>query len=135
MGKTALSNLRVTAEGSNIEFSQSPATFVGNFEAGKNEYYDLSIIPVQAGPVEGNVVFTFENAAGEETRIERPFSFTAQEMPAVEVPDGGEMPAEGAGSPYTKYIIGAAVVAAIAAFVIFKKRRKKKMDDSLDIEI
>ena len=135
MGKTALSNLRVTAEGSNIEFSQSPATFVGNFEAGKNEYYDLSIIPVQAGPVEGNVVFTFENAAGEETRIEKPFSFTAQEMPAVEVPDGGEMPAEGAGSPYTRYIIGAAVVAAIAAFVIFKKRRKKKMDDSLDIEI
>lgn len=134
MGKTALSNLRVTAEGTNLDFSQSPATFVGNFEAGKNEYYDLSITPINQGPVEGKVIFTFENAAGEESKIEKPFSFIAQEMPVVDMPDDGEMMPDNSNSKYIKYGIGAALLAA-GAFIIYKKRKKKKMDDSLDIEI
>jgi len=134
MGKTALSNLRVTAEGTNIDFSESPATFVGNFEAGKNEYYDLSITPINQGPVEGKVIFTFENAAGEESKIEKPFSFIAQEMPVVDMPEDGEMIPENTNTKYIRYIIGAALLAA-GAFIIYKKRKKKKMDDSLDIEI
>lgn len=135
MGKTALSNLRVTAEGTNLEFSQSPATFVGNFEAGKNEYYDLSIIPISEGPVEGNVVFTFENTAGEESRIEKPFSFTAQEMPVVDEPIDGEIPPENTMSKKNIALIAGAFIAAVAGFIVFKKHKKKKMDDSLDIEI
>ncbi|MGB5824702.1 MAG: hypothetical protein WBH44_11570 [Proteocatella sp.] len=135
MGKTPLTNLRVTAEGKNLEFSQSPSVYVGNLAAGKNEYYDLSITPVEGGPVEGKVIFSFENAAGEESNIEKEFKFTAAEMPVPEIPEGEEIPEEGASKPYTKYIIGGLILAAIAGFAGYKKHKKKKMDDSLNIEI
>lgn len=135
MGKTPLTNLKVTAEGTNLEFSQSPSTFVGNFEAGKNEYYDLSIIPLAPGEVEGKVIFTFENSAGEQSEVKKEFKFTATEMPAPEIPEGEEVPEDGMSKPFTKYIIGAIVLAAILGFVGYKKHKKKKMDDSLNIDI
>lgn len=134
MGKTQLNNLKVTAKGTNLEFSQSPSTFVGKFDAGKNEYYDLSIIPTEAGPVEGNVIFTFENATGEETTIEKPFKFEAQTMPEPEVPEG-EVPADTGTGSKKLYIIAGAVVAAILGFIFYRKHKKKKMDESLNIDI
>lgn len=136
MGKTALTNLRVTAEGTNIEFSQSPSVYVGNLAAGKNEYYDLSITPLSAGPVEGKIIFTFENAEAQESRVEKEFKFTAEEMYMPEITDGEEIPGGGASNPNTKYyIIGVLAAAAIAVFIGYRKHKKKKMDDSLNIEI
>lgn len=134
MGKTQLNNLRVTAEGTNLEFSQSPNTFVGKFDAGKNEYYDLSIIPLEEGAVEGKVIFTFENATGEETQVEKAFNFTAQAMPEPEIPEG-ELPIEENTGSKKIYAILAIIVAAGAGFVFYKKHKKKKMDKSLDIDI
>ena len=134
MGKTQLNNLKVTAKGTNLEFSQSPSTFVGKFDAGKNEYYDLSIIPTEAGPVEGNVIFTFENATGEETTIEKPFKFEAQIMPEPEIPEG-EIPEDTGIGLKKVYLIVGAVVVAILGFIFYKKHKKKKMDESLNIDI
>lgn len=134
MGKTQLNNLRVTAEGTNLEFSQSPNTFVGKFDTGKNEYYDLSIIPLEEGPVEGKVIFTYEDTTGAETKVEKEFKFTAQKMPEPEVPEG-EIPVEDNSGKKKMYIIAGGIVAAILGFIFYKKHKKKKMDKSLDIDI
>ena len=62
-------------------------------ESGSSDSYDFSFIPRSAGTMDGKVVFTFEDASGEEQTIERPFSFQVmEEMPVFD--PGGMMPEE-----------------------------------------
>lgn len=133
MGKTAISNLKITAEGNGIEFPTSPNQFVGNFEPGKNDYYDLNFIPNQAGPVDGRVIFTFEDSSGETKTIEQVFTFNAMEMPIIEEPINPEIPEE-PGSSKMKYVyLGLAVVLGVGGYAGFRHYKKKK-DDDLNIE-
>lgn len=133
LGKTAISNLKVTAEGNGIDFPMSPNQFVGNFEPGKNDYYDLSFIPNQVGPIDGNVIFTFEDSSGEVKTISQVFNFNVIEMPFIEEPFEPEFPVEEAASnkKYIYYGLGAG--ALVAGYFGFRHYKKKKADD-LNIE-
>lgn len=139
MGKAKMFNLMVNVEG---EFATEDANmFVGDFDAGQSEDFEAGIIPEAEGPVEGKVVFTYEDADGNVSTKEVPFSYQA--MPAEEeepidmdMGEGemgqfgeGEMPGmEGeSGSSKTLWIVlGVVVVAGIAGFVIYKKKKKAK---------
>lgn len=134
MGKTAISNLRITAEGEGFKFSQPPSQYVGNFDAGKNNYYDLTITPEKEGEIGGKIIFTFENASGESQKIEKEFKFTALSAPPVEpkVPENEENSKKGGFKGLIPFGIGGGVI--ILGITLYKKHKKAKYDKELDIE-
>ena len=131
MGKSTLNNLIISAEG-DFEFPQSTKTFVGKLEAGKNDYYDLALIPTHPGEADGKLIFSFEDSSGKEIVIEKPFRLIAGEMPPMEPTD--EIPMEEPGLTTLQKVgigVGAAVLAG--ALVLYR-RKKKKQKDILDID-
>ncbi len=133
-GKTMLSNLRVSAEG-DFDTMESTNYFVGNMESGKSDSYDFGFTPRQGGTMEGKIIFTYEDASGDEQILERPFSFQVmEEMPVF---DPGMMPDEAAAGGGSKlpWII-AAILALLAGGGVFawKKIRKKKIHQEMEID-
>ena len=139
MGKSTLYNLMVKAEG---DFQvQGSAYFVGNFDPGRTDYFDATIVPNAAGEVKGHIVFTFEDAAGKTSEIRKEFSVNAIEM-NFDMPMEGmpyeEMPQEMEGGKkfYENPIVlaGAAgiVVLAVVLFFVIRKRIKIRKELTLD---
>lgn len=134
MGKTVLANLRITAEG-DFDTPESISYFVGNMESGKSDSYDFSFIPRQGGNMEGRIIFTYEDASGNEQVFERPFSFQVmdempnwgEEFPPEEIPQ-----AQGRKWPFI--VGGIAVVLAAAGVVVWRKLRKRKINQEMEID-
>ena len=84
--------------------------------------------------MEGKVIFTFEDASGQEQVIEKAFVFEAMEMPVWDDP-GMDIPMEEPKPeiPWAWIGGGAAVLLAIGA-VILKKQKKKKMHAQLEMD-
>lgn len=134
MGRSTMNNMMVKAEG---DFDlQNASYFKGTFQEGGNDYFSTTIIPTKEGPAEGKIIFTFEDAIGNVSEIEKTFTINA--MPAAEMPQndfgpGGrpdmpnpnemEEPNQG---PNKILLIGLALLIAVVALVIFLKKRKKR---------
>ena len=67
IGKDVLSTFMVTTEGKGFT-TESPRYFIGNFTPGQSDHYNTMIIPEEAGELKGEIVFTFEDSAGNEHR-------------------------------------------------------------------
>lgn len=134
MGKTTLNNLRATAYG-DFDTMESINYFVGNMEPGKNDTYDFTVMPRGEGIMTGAVVFTYEDASGEEQVFERPFEFTVMgQMPDMGLEEPQPEVKSGI-SKYLPFIIGGGVIVfIIAGIVIFKKIRKKKKHREMEID-
>ncbi|MBR4074102.1 MAG: hypothetical protein IKK22_01635, partial [Firmicutes bacterium] len=133
MGKTTLNNLRVTAEG-NFDTMESNSYYVGNMGSGSTDDFSFSFIPREAGPMEGKVIFTFEDASGQEQVIEKTFVFEAMEMPVWDDPMM-DVPVEEPKPEVPWNVIAAvAAVAAVIGLVIRKKHKKKKLHEQLEME-
>lgn len=132
MGKTTLYNLRVTAEG-DFDTMESISYFVGNMEAGRSDTYDFSFLPRSVGPMAGKVIFLYEDASGNQQRLEKEFNLQVMEMPIWEEPPfpGEEVPGESS-FPWLPVLIGVVVLAAIGGFLL-RRRRRKKMHQELEI--
>jgi len=141
MGKSTLYNMMVRAEG---EFDgQNLSYYVGNFEPGRTDYFDVSIIPTVPGQLTGAIVFSFEDANGNVSEVRKEFTINVMEM-MQEVPvfDENGMPIDpgmegemkgGKPSVWIYAGIGAAVLAAgIVTFVILRKRHIRRKELSLD---
>ncbi len=135
MGKTTLNNLRVTAEG-DFDTPESISYFVGNMESGKSDTYDFSFIPRNGGAMEGKIVFTYEDASGDQQILERPFSFEVQaEMPTFDEgmpPEGAD--AQGGGKKALWIALGVLVILAAAGVIVWRKLRKKKLHREMEID-
>ncbi|MGL5439988.1 MAG: COG1361 S-layer family protein [Filifactoraceae bacterium] len=133
VGKTTLSNFTVTAEG-NFDVPQSPSYFVGNLEAGKQDSYDLVLIPKELGPVKGKIIFSFEDLEGKSQHIEKEFTFNAIEAPPID--DGTiQPPVEESGISIGKKIaLGAGMFSLLAISVFVFRHRKKKKEQELTID-
>lgn len=147
MGKVTLSNLMVKVEG---DFDTKESNyFVGNFEMGSSDYYEAPITPLNPGETKGLLVFTFEDSAGKEHRIEKEFTVNAMESapamnpnfpfdpgmvdPGMINPDMANP--QGSKFPFLPVGIGAGVVILIIVFIIIRKRRKKKKELMLNEDI
>ncbi|HZK27002.1 MAG TPA: CARDB domain-containing protein, partial [Thermoclostridium sp.] len=143
-GRVKLSNLMIKVEG---DFDTRESNyFVGNFEIGSGDYYDASITPLQPGESSGVLVYTFEDAAGEEHRIETEFTVNAMESQPVMNPFPGEMFPDDSGMypgmedesskfPLIPAIIGGVVLVGVIVLIIVLKRRKKRKELMLDEDI
>jgi uncharacterized membrane protein len=134
MGKTTLNNLRVTAEG-DFDTPESTSYFVGNMESGKSDTYDFGFIPRKGGMMEGKIIFTYEDAAGDEQVLERPFSFNVQaEMPAMEEMPPEDAAAQGGGRKALWVALGILVLLAGAGIFAWRKIRKRKLHREMEID-
>lgn len=150
MGKSTLYNLMVKAEG---DFQgQSLSYYVGNFEPGRSDSYDVSIIPNTSGTLKGNVVFSFEDAAGKPSEIRKEFTVEVTEMKQdmMNSPDGktvvagpggkmvagpgGMMQGQQGGRKFSLLLIIIPVVfiAGIVVFIILRKKHIKRKEMSFD---
>lgn len=133
MGKSTMYNMMIKMEGNFMV--QDANYFVGNFDMGRSDYYSGVLIPEAPGPIEGKILFTFEDALGNVITREKDFTSTAVEMdmpmgedffpPEGEYPPGIDIPEEGGGVPWYAYLIGFIVLGA-GGFVFLKRRKKKK---------
>lgn len=138
MGKTILYNLMIKTEG-NFNM-QNSNYYVGNFEPGKTDSYDVGITPEQEGPLNGKIIFSFENAVGEPHEVIKEFEVNAIQMPMEPMPEPGmnENPeAGGSKEKFMKiiknpYVIGGLIVLILGVTVTIRKVRKKKREMTLD---
>ena len=132
LGKTTLNNLMINAEG-NFDVMESNSYYVGNMEGGNSDRYSFTFMPREAGPMEGKVIFTYENIDGDVIVHEVPFVFQVMEMPVWD--DMAPWPEDrGTQIPWALIIFGIAVVIAIAGVIIWQKIRKSKLNKRLEIK-
>ena len=131
MGKTTLYNLMINAEG-DFDVMESNRYFVGNMEGGRSDSYSFVFVPREVGPMEGRVIFTYENEDGMEYVYEAPFVFQAMEMPVWDeyYPEETQQ----SRAPWAIIIFGIVIVLAVAGVIVFRKVRKAKANKRLEIE-
>lgn len=138
MGKSMMYNMMVKLEG--VQTSEG-SYFVGNFEAGKSDYFTAQAFVYEPGVSEGKLIFSFEDALGNVQTKEQPFTLNVMEMPDYGENPGGfptepELPAETKkGIELWQLILGGIVVLGGAVVVVRKVRsvkRKKKELEELD---
>lgn len=134
MGKSTLNNLMVKYEG-DME-SQGSNFFVGNFEPGRSEYYEVTVIPSAEGEAKGSIVFTFEDSTGKNIEEREDFKVTVNSMPQGDMFPGMEG-MEGAGKdqfnrpagglpPILKIAVVLGVLLIIAGIIVFIVVRRRK---------
>ncbi|UZQ86422.1 S-layer protein [Thermoclostridium stercorarium] len=145
MGRVKLSKLMVRIESEDFDTRESNY-FVGNFDIGASDYYEASITLTKPGENRGKVVYTFEDAAGEEHRIEKEFTINAIEAEPVINPFPGDFPGDmgkdpnmsgGKNSfPFVWVAVGGGVlVIGVIVLVIVLRKRKKRKELMLDEDI
>lgn len=136
-GKNPIYNLTISVEGTGFSTSE-PSAYIGNVDAGSGDYYEPSLTADAAGPVEGKIILTYEDASGNQSTIERPFSTMVQEMT---VDPGMDMPVEpvveDTGLPLAGKIaigVGAGVVVVVVVVVVLKLRKKRRRKATPDFD-
>ena len=129
-GRSLIRNLIVTAEG-DFEI-QDGSAYLGNLETGKENYFDVTIIPQKEGTAQGKIILQYEDNIGQPFLMEKAFQINAmiQEMP----PDmPGMMPEEQ--QPEQSFpqkwmiIAGGIVLLALIAAVIIRRRRRRLSEE------
>ena len=133
MGKTVLNNLRVNVEG-DFDAPQSNMYYVGNMETGKSDSYDFTFIPRQSGPMTGTVTFTYEDAAGNEQRYEKPFEVTIMEEVPWEDPGMMDPTETEKKIPWIPISVAGAAAVAVIGLIVWRKHRKKKREQEMEID-
>ncbi len=147
MGKSILYNLMVSVEG---DFQgQNLSYYVGNFESGRTDFFDVAITPMSAGTQTGSVLFSFEDANGKPVEVRKEFTLNVTEMmqegpmldengmpinPDMGMPGMDGMPGGAPKVSLLVYIIIGVVVLGIGAvvFIILRKRHVRRKEMSLD---
>lgn len=122
--------------------------FIGNFKTGSTEEFSFNITPDREGEVEGKILITYEDSAGNVHTQTQDFTAEAMNMDMggseegmVQDPNTGEMvpadqanPPEGAtndGSIFTSpfFWVGIIAIIALVGALIYKKRKNKKNEE------
>lgn len=137
MGKSTMYNMMVKLEGPQ---SNESSYFVGNFESGRSEYFSAQAFAQEEGSFEGKLIYSFEDALGNKSSQEVPFSYTV--IPAPVYDDFGDMngempgdfPMEEPQASNKPKIIGAvvAVLAVVGGVLFMKRRKKRKLEKELE---
>ncbi len=142
MGKSPMYNLMVKLEG-NFQ-AQNSNYFVGNFEAGRSDFFSGSIIPEAVGPLEGKLIFAFEDETGTKQEVSFPIATTVIEGSAPggdgminpEIPpDGGIVNPEkpGINLPLWAWTLIVVVPTGLGLLVFLRLRKKKRLKSLLEV--
>ena len=118
--------------------TESGSYYIGNFENGSSEFFEGMVIPSEPGPLEGAVVFTYEDSTGEEQEIRKEFTLNVMDMPPMddfpdEFPPMDEGPGGIKGVLKSKWLWASLALlgAGFGGFKFYKKRKQKKEAEEL----
>ena len=139
MGKSTMYNMMVKLEG--VESSEA-SYFVGNFETGTSDYFSAQAYAYEEGTFDGKLIYTFEDALGNQSTQEVPFTFNV--MPSMPIDNGGEFPTDGGMYPEepvqdngaVKLLVGGvlAIVVITGVLILRKKRKAKRLAALEDLD-
>ena len=131
-GRAAIRNLQIHTTG---DFEVKDGyLYLGTLESGKSDYYDVTVIPNQAGELLGKITFEYDDDGGQHYQTEKEFKLLAGEpMP---MPNPGEMqpPAPNPDKFAFKWwmIPGPLILVGVIAFIIYRRKKKAKEASFLD---
>lgn len=136
IGKTNINNLFVKCKG-DFEIDGTDY-FVGSFEPGKSDFYEVLLTPIKESITNGKIIFTFQDETGQEIEIEKAFDIDAQiakmEMDQ-EVMHKQEMSNSSIENSYSEesflVLLSLPLVATIiiTTFLWLSKKKKKEIND------
>lgn len=93
LGKSTLNNVKATVSG-DYTLSTGDMYFIGNVDAGGQQYAELEVIPNVEGQAKGVLTVTFEDSTGQEVSVTKDFEGTIQgafvpDPGTGAIPDGG----------------------------------------------
>ena len=147
MGRSSVYNCIVDVEGNGLKLEES--YFGGTLSAGSTLAADISVIPSEAGDIQGTVVISYEDVYGEPGEERLPFTLHVEDPNAgMENMEGMEgMEGEGMeggmtdpgmeggskGFPWWGWVIGAGALGGggFFGFKKLKKRRARSLEDDV----
>ena len=135
-GKTTLYNMMVKLEG---DFqTENGSYYIGNFENGSSDFFEGMVMPSEPGPLEGSIVFTYEDSTGEEHEIRKDFTLNVMDGPPIDEFEE-EFPPMDDDSGKIKEVLKSkglwALIVLIAGgfggFKFYKKKKQEKEDEDL----
>ena len=147
MGRSSIYNCIVDVEGNGLKLEES--YFGGTLSAGSTLAADISVIPSEAGDIQGTVVISYEDVYGEPGEERLPFTLHVEDpnagMENMEGMEGmgGEgmeggmtdpgMEGSSKGFPWWGWVIGAGALGGggFFGFKKLKKRRARSLEDEI----
>ena len=147
MGRSSIYNCIVDVEGNGLKLEES--YFGGTLSAGSTLAADISVIPSEAGDIQGTVVISYEDVYGEPGEERLPFTLHVEDPNAGmenmegmegmggEVMEGGMtdpgMEGGSKGFPWWGWVIGAGALGGggFFGFKKLKKRRARSLEDDV----
>ena len=144
MGRSSIYNCIVDVEGNGLKLEES--YFGGTLSAGSTLAADISVIPSEAGDIQGTVVISYEDVYGEPGEERLPFTLHVEDpnagMEGIEGTEGdgmgGDMADPGMeggskGFPWWGWAIGAGALGGggFFGFKKLKKRRARSLEDDV----
>lgn len=144
MGRSSVYNCIVDVEGNGLKLEES--YFGGTLSAGSTLAADISVIPSEAGDIQGTVVISYEDVYGEPGEERLPFTLHVEDpnagMEGMEGTEGdgmgGDMADPGMeggskGFPWWGWAIGAGALGGggFFGFKKLKKRRARSLEDDV----
>lgn len=147
MGRSSVYNCIVDVEGNGLKLEES--YFGGTLSAGSTLAADISVIPSEAGDIQGTVVISYEDVYGEPGEERLPFTLHVEDpnagMENMEGMEGmggegmeGDMTDPGMeggskGFPWWGWVIGAGALGGggFFGFKKLKKRRARSLEDDI----
>ncbi|QEK13671.1 LPXTG cell wall anchor domain-containing protein [Crassaminicella thermophila] len=130
LGRGILRNMMIHTEG-DFEIKDG-SVYIGNMEAGKDDYYDVTIIPKKEGKFNGKIVFKFEDAVGNPHEIVKDFEINAQKIEEPPMPPEGMEMQKPKTSKRWIWIAGGGLLALGIAIFIYRKKKKKAEEVTID---
>lgn len=147
MGRSSVYNCIVEVEGNGLQLEES--YFGGTLSAGSTLAADISVIPSEAGDIQGTVVISYEDVYGEPGEERLPFTLHVEDPNAgMENTEGMEgtggegmeggmtdpgMEGGSKGFPWWGWVIGAGALGGggFFGFKKLKKRRARSLEDDV----
>ena len=144
MGRSSVYNCIVEVEGNGLKLEES--YFGGTLSAGSTLAADISVIPSEAGDIQGTIVISYEDVYGEPGEERLPFTLHVEDpnagMEGMEGTEGdgmgGDMADPGMesgskGFPWWGWVIGAGALGGggFFGFKKLKKRRARSLEDDV----
>lgn len=144
MGRSSVYNCIVDVEGNGLKLEES--YFGGTLSAGSTLAADISVIPSEAGDIQGTVVISYEDVYGEPGEERLPFTLHVEDpnagMEGIEGTEGDGMDGDMAdpgmeggskGFPWWGWAIGAGALGGggFFGFKQLKKRRARSLEDDV----
>lgn len=131
-GKTSISNIKISTVGESFEV-QDNTLIVGTLEKGSSKSYMPTIIPNEAGTLQGQIQIEYEDVTGKVQTLTHDFQIEVMESvpPVEEFPTDEMPPMEEETNREWPVLLGVAVGVGIAAGITtwIMKRRKNKLDE------